>query len=143
MKLSTTFLALFAAVIAACTMMDQADARVGGDRDLNGWHEKYTLYFANSCNTDVKVQINFDREQTIVADSCQVFQSGRQYEGPVTYTELDIDDGAKTQIVLYGMPENACVIKVDTCPKKPPVRTPTPTKSPTSPPSPGRQCGRK
>jgi hypothetical protein len=156
MKLSTTFLALFAAVIAACTMMDQADARVGGDRDL-GWHEKYTLYFANSCNTDVKVQINFDREQTIVADSCQVFQSGRQYEGPVTYTELGID-GA-TQIVscetshanlcnLDGMPENACVIKVDTCPnKKPPVRTPTPTKSPTRAPtrapSPGRQCGRK
>ena len=158
MKFSTTFLALFA-VVAACTMLDQADARVGGDRDLNS-NEKYTIYFANSCKTDVKVQINsghrLDREQTILADSCQVFQQGRQYVGPmITYTELDID-GA-TQVVscessntnpcnLYGMPKNACVIKVDTCPKKP-VRTPAPTRSPTRAPtrapSPGKQCGRR
>jgi hypothetical protein len=53
MKFSTTFLALFAAV-AAFTMLDQADASVGGDRDLNS-KEKYTVYFANSCKTDVKV----------------------------------------------------------------------------------------
>ena len=158
MKVSTTFLALFAAV-AACTMMDQADARVGGDnRDL-GWHEKYTLYFANSCNTDVKVQINsghrLDREQTISANSCQVFQRGSQIEGPsVTYTELGID-GA-TQVAschhsntnhcnLMGMANNACVIPLAECPEPVSTQFPTqsPTQSPTSPPSPGRQCGRK
>ena len=160
MKFSTTFLALFAAV-AACSMLDQADARVGGDHDLNS-NEKYTVYFANSCKTDVKVQINSghkyekrgDGEQTILANSCEVFQRGHQYEGPmITYTVLDID-GA-TQVVscessytnlcnLYGMNlyavpgENVCVIKVDTCPKKL-VRTQSPTRSPMC----GRYCKTK
>ena len=166
MKFSTTFLALFAA-IAVWAMLDQADARVGGDRDLN-LNEMYTVYFANSCNSDVKVQINSghkyekrgDGEQTILANSCEVFQRGHQYEGPmITYTVLDID-GA-TQVVscessytnlcnLYGMNlyavpgENVCVIKVDTCPPKPVPPTDNPTKSPTRAPTyaPVKQCGR-
>ena len=156
MKFTTTRLALFVAV-AASTMSAQVDARlgVGGDsRDLNSQDAMYTVYFANSCETDIKVTINLgennDHQQKIQANSCHVFQGGNQFEGMVTYTELGID-GA-TQVVscqssntdqcnLMGMANNACVIPLTTCPES--VPTQSPTQSPTSPPAPGKQCGRR
>mmetsp|Transcript_47098 Transcript_47098/g.47935 ORF Transcript_47098/g.47935 Transcript_47098/m.47935 type:complete len:223 (-) Transcript_47098:126-794(-) len=163
MKFTTTFLSLFAAIVVS-SMTGEVDARirVGGDsRDLNSQDNMYTVYFANSCKTDVQVKINLgennDKQQKISANSCQVFQRGSQIEGPMvtaTYTELGID-GA-TQVVscqssninqchLMGMANNACVIPLAVCPEPVSTQSPTrsPTQSPTSPPSPGKQCGRR
>ena len=60
MNFTTTYLSLFAAV-AASTMSGQVDARIGvgrDSRDLNSRDNRYTVYFANSCRTDVQVKID-------------------------------------------------------------------------------------
>jgi hypothetical protein len=74
MKLTTTFLALFAAV-AASTFSIQVDARVGGDRDLNS-NDDYIVYFANSCNSKVGVTSR-GHSEVISPNSCQVFIGGK------------------------------------------------------------------
>ncbi|OEU11436.1 hypothetical protein FRACYDRAFT_246044 [Fragilariopsis cylindrus CCMP1102] len=82
MKFTTTFLALFAAV----AVLDQADARVGGDRDLVGRNKKYTVYFANSCNKKVDVTAN-SHSEVIPPNNCHVFNGGKQYYDSFSYKE--------------------------------------------------------
>lgn len=120
---ASTSLALLA---FTSTMPGSVDARVGGK-------DKYTIYFANPCDEDIDITINGprnDHSQTIKANTCQVFQK-KDYEGPMlTYTEQGIagatqtvscyDNSKHTEACnLRGMPSNACVIPLATCPPKP------------------------
>ena len=144
MKFTTTFLALFAAV-AASTFSSQVDARVGGDRDLVGRNEKYTVYFANSCSKKVDVTAN-SHSEVIPPNNCHVFNGGKQYYDTFSYKESgsgekggqvsckNVGSSNNDKCNLRGMPENACVIPIDRC------GGPAPTEPPTSAPIPEPKC---
>merc|ERR1740139_365100 len=125
---TTTFLALFAAV-AASTFSSQVDARVGGDRDLVGRNEKYTVYFANSCSKKVDVTAN-SHSEVIPPNNCHVFNGGKQYYDTFSYKESgsgerggqvsckNVGSSNNDKCNLMGMPENSCVPENTSCVKK-------------------------
>jgi len=154
MKFTITFLALFASV-AASTFSSQVDARVGGDRNLNSndggssppppppleGEEKYSVYFANSCNKKVGVTAE-GHSQVIPPNDCQAFNG--QYSDSITYkisgggikggnvSCKNIGSSNNDKCNLLGMPRNACVITIDLCGEPAPTRYPTraPTPAP-------------
>ena len=91
---------------------------------------KYTLYFANSCDSDVSVTVE-NRSEIITQNSCHVFNKGKQYKDSITYKESggaesggeafcqNIGRSNNNKCGLMGMQENACVITIDLCDPKP------------------------
>ena len=90
---------------------------------------KYTLYFANSCDSDVSVTVE-NRSEIITQNSCHVFNKGKQYKDSIKYKESggaesggeafcqNIGRSNNNKCGLMGMQENACVITIDLCEPK-------------------------
>ena len=90
---------------------------------------KYTLYFANSCDSDVSVTVE-NRSEIITQNSCHVFNKGKQYKDSIKYKESggaesegeafcqNIGSSNNNKCGLMGMQENACVITIDLCEPK-------------------------
>jgi hypothetical protein len=145
-----------------------SSALVGDERNLNSHdhptHDKYTVYFANSCNSEVGVTAE-GHSEVVSPKSCHVFNGGKQYYDSFSYKESgsgekggqvfckNVGSSNNGKCNLLGMPGNACVITIDLCggpvpterptrePERPPAYAPTPEPKCQSHCSKGKPCG--